>query len=219
MIKSLLNTSPSLHISGGTYSCDKQFWSVTKPLFIGRENADITIVLSSLSRRHALVCIQRGSMCTIQDLNSKNGTAINGIYLKHEPYHLKHGDIIVLAGAVEMRYNDPNATPFTRKLGRLSGLWIDPVDQEVWVDAEKLIPPLSKAQLTLLQIVVDAEGGIVTRDEIIAQIWPDHNAKAVSNDAVDSLIKRLRSRLSAVEHGNSVLEVVRARGLRLKSDR
>lgn len=158
-------------------------------------------------------------MCRIQDLNSKNGTAVNGHYLKRDPYQLTHGDIIVLAGIVELSYNDPNATPLTRKLGKLTGLWLDPDTHDVWIDAEKLTPPLSKVQTILLQVVIEADGKFISKDDIAVKIWPDRMTNGVTNDAVDSLIKRLRRRLQAIEHGKPVLELARGRGLRLKQDR
>ncbi len=219
MTKPLSNSHPSLYIGDGTSCSNEQFWPVTRTLIIGRQNADITIALPSLSRCHAQVTVHCATMCKLQDLNSKNGTAVNGVYLKNEPYHLTHGDIIVLAGVVELRFNDPNATPLTRKLGKLTGLWVDPGTEDVWIDAEKLVPPLSSVQMKLLQSIILADGKCLSKDDIAAQIWPEQKANGISNDAVDSLIKRLRRRLSAIEHGNPVLETVRGRGLRLKMNR
>lgn len=224
MTKQLTSTHPSLYISSGTISSgtafgEEQFWPVTRTLIIGRQDADITIALPSLSRCHAEVSVHCGMMCKILDLNSKNGTAVNGVYLKQDPYHLTHDDVIVLAGIVELRYHDPNATPLTRKLGKLSGLWVDPDTQDVWIDAEKLAPPLSKVQLMLLQIIIDADGKFVSKDDIASQIWSEEKSDGISNDAVDSLVKRLRRRLSAIERGRPVLEMARGRGLRLKQDR
>jgi len=217
--KQLSNTHPAIHISEGEAFSADQFWPVTRTLLIGRQSADITIPLPVLSRCHAEVSVDSGMLCRIKDLNSRNGTAVNGRYLSQEPYHLTHGDLIVLAGAVELRFNDPNATPLTRRLGKLRGLWIDPDTHDVWIDAEKLSPPLSKVQMKLLQILVETDDGILSRDDIASQIWPGQSVNGISNDAVDSLVKRLRRRLSAIEHGNPVLEIVRGRGLRLKPDR
>ncbi|MFK7996642.1 MAG: FHA domain-containing protein [Granulosicoccus sp.] len=219
MIKQLSECHPALYINYGEACCDEQFWPVTRTLLIGRQGADITIALPVLSRCHAEVSVDSGMMCKIKDLNSRNGTAVNGKYLKQEPYHLTHGDLIVLAGAVELRYSDPNATPLARKLGKLSGLWIDADTHDVWIDAEKLTPPLSNAQMKLLQLLVEADGRFLSKDDIASQIWPDQRDKGVSNDAIDSLIKRLRLRLSAIEHNKPVLEMVRGRGLRLLPDR
>lgn len=210
--------SPSLYLSGNDHGSSELAWPITDIQIIGREMADITIALPCLSRRHAEVKLT-GAICQIKDLKSKNGTAVNGIMLGQESHQLQHGDTIVLAGMVELTYNDPQATPIAPRLGKLTGLWIDPVGLDVWIDAEKLIPPLSGKQAALLQFIADANGKLISRDEIIGALWPGRNADSVSNDAVDSLIKRLRHRLAAIEHGNPVLETIRGRGIRLKSDR
>lgn len=209
---------PALSISDGSDCAPEQCWPVTRRLLIGREKADITIAVSALSRSHAEVSVHHSMMCKIRDLNSRNGTAVNGVFLTQEPYHLSHGDTIVLAGAVELRYTDPNATPLMRKLGKLSGLWIDPDSQDVWIDAKRLTPPLSNAQMILLQTIIDADGALVSKNDIIARVWPDQAILGVTDDAVDSLVKRLRRRLATLEQGKPVLEIVRGRGLRLKTD-
>lgn len=209
---------PSLYISSDDYEGDELAWPITNTLLIGRELADITIALPSLSRRHAEVSSNE-SIYRIRDLNSKNGTAVNGDMLSTLPHQLKHGDTILLAGMIELTFNDPNATPIAPRLGKLKGLWLDPNTQSVWVDAQKLIPPLSRKQAMLLQIIADAEGQIISKDDIISSIWPGRPADSVSNDAIDSLIKRLRRRLATVEGGNTVLEMVRGRGIRLRQGR
>lgn len=207
-------TLPTLHLTGDGYDGGDHCWPVAQSLCIGREHADITIALPNVSRRHAQVT-NIGGRCHISDLNSKNGTAVNGVHLEHGPCWLRHGDTITLAGVAELNYVDPNATPFTPRLGRLKGLWIDPASQDVWIDAQRLNPPLSSRQQLLLQTLVDAEGRLVSREEIISTLWPGHNAEAVSNDAVDSLIKRLRQRVNGLSQEKSLIQVLRGRGIRL----
>ncbi|HEY84292.1 MAG TPA: winged helix-turn-helix domain-containing protein [Chloroflexi bacterium] len=76
-------------------------------------------------------------------------------------------------------------------------------------------PPLSVAQFTLLEALYRANGGIISRAEIITAVWPTANPSGVSEEAVDGLIKRLRQRLRQVQAGQDYLQVVRGRGLRL----
>ena len=189
-------------------------WLIDRSRVIGRASADIELQVDVLSRQHAKVSLM-GEACQIQDLNSRNGTALNGHMLSTEPHILRHGDTIMLAGKVEMRFHDPNATPFAPRLGALRGLWIDPDTDDVWIDANRLIPPLSAKQSILLQLVADANGKLVTRDTIATHVWPNAAPDYINNDAIDSLIKRLRKRLSCLENGYPVLEIVRGRGVRL----
>ncbi|MEM7259392.1 MAG: FHA domain-containing protein, partial [Pseudomonadota bacterium] len=75
-----------------------QRWSLDRPLLIGREHADIIIPVPAVSRRHAKIAVKTG-YCTIEDLDSRNGTAVNGTLLPagtQEP--LRDGNIILLAG-------------------------------------------------------------------------------------------------------------------------
>ncbi|MFK7889758.1 MAG: FHA domain-containing protein [Granulosicoccus sp.] len=193
-------------------------WPVQNTLIIGRELADVVIAVPALSRKHAQVSLA-GINCHIKDLNSKNGTAVNGNMLTGEPHPLCHGDTILLAGCVELNFQDSRATPIAPRLGKLRGLWIDPVTDDVWVDAEKLVPPLSAQQFRLLKMLDTNGGSFVSKDDIINTLWPDYPAGIVSNDAVDSLIKRLRKRLASVDHGEPVVDIARGRGIRLMPDR
>lgn len=191
-----------------------EMWCIDGRMTIGREAADITIALPELSRLHAEV-VNEGSRCSISDLGSKNGTAVNGVMLDSAACHLAHGDSVVLAGAVSLRFHDPNATPVVPRLGKLKGIWFDERTRDVWIDAQRLHPPLSAKQADLLSMVLSADGQIVSRDDMIDCLWPEADRGAVSNDALDSLIKRLRRRLAELENGDSTIEMVRGRGLRM----
>lgn len=206
----------SLHL-GSCATSDTNHWPIERPLIIGRQDADIEIQLNSLSRKHAEV-EPLDATYVIRDLNSRNGTAVNGKMLD-EAHALVHGDSILLAGAVEFFFFDPNATPHTPRLGALRGLWIDPKSQDVWIDAKRLTPPLSRKQFTLLQLIANANGELITRDTVAAEIWPNAAPDYVNNDAIDSIIKRLRRRLGTIENTRPVIEIIRGRGLRLISER
>ena len=116
---------------------------------------------------------------------------------------------------MQLFYHDPDATPITRRLGSLDGIWIDPSTELVYVNAEPLDPPLSRKQFELLTLLLKANGGLITKEEIIATIWPSNWEDIVSNDAVDSLIKRLRRRLAEFGSDCWQIEMVRGRGVRL----
>jgi len=189
-------------------------WEIRVPTVVGREGADIIISHGTLSRRHILLTPQLG-YCSVEDLSSRNGTAVNGVLLGSEPVILHDGDLILLAGAVQFRFVDPKATPVAPRLGKLVGLWIDPDTKQVWIDAQQLSPPLSSHQQRLLEFLYEANGEVVSRDKIVSAVWPNSAREGISEDAVESLLKRLRKRLSALESEHPVIEVVRGRGLRI----
>jgi hypothetical protein len=182
---------------------------------IGRlTNQDITFDVAAMSRAHAAVHLRSGSWW-IQDLSSKNGTFVNGHPVNEEPLGLSDGDTVVFAGAVTVLFHDPAVTPIAPRIGRLSGVWIDPATEAVWVDATRLEPPLSARQLLLLRLLDDNVGEVVTRSQIVAKVWADAAASGVSDEAVTALVKRLRSRLRESPIDVDHLEVVKGRGIRL----
>jgi len=192
-------------------------WEIRAPTIVGRENADIVIAHRTLSRQHIRLTPELG-YCSVTDLSSRNGTAVNGVLIGPKPVVLNDGDLILLAGAVQFRFADPKATPIAPRLGKLVGLWIDPDTKQVWIDAQQLNPPLSLHQQHLLELLYEANGVVVSRDEIAGAVWPNAAREGISEDAVESLVKRLRKRLATLENGRPVIEVVRGRGLRIARD-
>ncbi len=153
----------------------------------------------------------------VADLNSRNGTHLNGVAVGDEPVRLHDGDLLVLAGSLTLRFRDPMATPIAPRIGKLVGVWIDPETDSVWVDARQVEPPLSARQLRLLKLMYEADGQIVTRAEAIDAAWDDANAEGVTDDALAALIKRTRKRLADFENDEPSIEIVRNRGIRLRN--
>ncbi len=72
------------------------------PFIIGRdESVDIPIDIRDISRRHVRISIS-GEGYEIEDLNSSNGTFVNGLRID-KPYKIKDGDAIALGQEFEMR--------------------------------------------------------------------------------------------------------------------
>ena len=71
---------------------------------VGRHGAlvDQVVADANISRRHARITVEHGR-CAIEDLNSKNGTRVNGVRLvAFEPAAITAGDKIHLA-TIEMQ--------------------------------------------------------------------------------------------------------------------
>ncbi|MEM8924663.1 MAG: FHA domain-containing protein [Actinomycetota bacterium] len=181
---------------------------------IGRspEN-DITVGADGVSRFHAVI-IDRAGGHAIRDLDSRNGTLVNGEPVGPAERQLVDGDMIVIASTATFRYLDPQATPAVPRVGKLQGVWIDPDTADVWVDARKIEPELSPRQYQLLCLLMDAAGKPVSRVDIARVVWSDVDPSGVSDDAVTALIKRLRMRLREVAI-NDYINIVRGRGVRL----
>jgi hypothetical protein len=182
---------------------------------IGREPpADILLPLPRISRRHARVTREEHGYF-LSDLGSSNGTYLNGQCLDQEPVRLKDNDEIVVGGVVALKFHDPGDTVQMPRLGRLRGVWVDEGSCSAWVDAQPVEPPLSAAQFTLLLLLYRRAGQVVSRAEIIAAVWPNTEPTGVSDEAVEGLIKRLRTRLRETKPGTEYLTVVRGHGIRL----
>ncbi len=191
-------------------------WRLDKPEFIiGREPpADLVIALPLVSRQHARI-VQTASGYTIVDLGSRNGTFVNGKPVGGEPLRLRAGDEIVLGGAATFHFHDPAETAEGARIGRLKGVWIDQGTHEVWVDGKQVAPPLSAAQFALLSRLDLLAGQVLSRDQIIATVWPSVDPGGVSEEAIDGLIKRVRARLREAHPEHEYIQVVRGQGVRL----
>ena len=190
-------------------------WPLDKDEFIlGREApADLVVPTPRVSRQHARITRTLGYQ--LADLESRNGTFVNGQPVTGEAWPLRDGDEIVLGGVVTLRFHDPTETVDGPRLGRLKGIWLDDVAREVWVDAVQVEPPLSTAQFVLLSVLYHAPGHVIDRAQIIAAVWAHDDPAGVSEEAVDGLIKRLRGRLRETQPKRDYLEVLRGHGLRL----
>jgi len=186
----------------------------TEYVVLGRApECEIILEGRLISRQHAAIR-RSGQSYTLEDLNSHNGTVINGQPVT-APQTLRDGDIIELGGIGRLTFVDSDATS-TRQHAPALGVWLDGAAQDVWVDGHRLIPALSPAQFSLLQALVKRLDQVCSRDEIVAAVWPDA-ADGVSDEAVDALIKRVRARLGEVPDGQRYLTTLRGRGLILHS--
>ncbi|MCB0000431.1 MAG: protein kinase, partial [Anaerolineales bacterium] len=122
----------------------KKMWLLENDLFvIGRyPPADLIINQERISRQHAQI-EYRDFGYFLRDLDSRNGTFVNGRHLDAVPVRLNDGDEIVFGGAVSFRFFDPEETTHGPKIGRLQGVWIDEKLSTVWVDSHLIDPPLS----------------------------------------------------------------------------
>ena len=184
---------------------------------VGRDpSCDLCLSLNAVSRRHARI-EKTAHGYSITDLDSRNGTFVNGQRLGERSTPLRDGDEIVVAGVRTLRFVDPMATPIAPAIGRLSGVWIDPESGAVWVDAQPIEPPLSERQQLLLELLARHEGELVSRVVVVEHVWADVAADGVSAEAIDALVKRLRARLRECQLGGDYLQIVRGRGMRLSA--
>ena len=70
-------------------------------------------------------------------------------------------------------------------------------------------------QFQLLEILYERQTRVVSRKEIISEIWGAENAIDVSEQALDALVRRLRDRLASIDSDHLYIITIRGHGLRL----
>ena len=202
---------------------DGQRWTINKDLTIGRDpNCDIIVITpdKQVSRRHAMIMVS-GEDLMLTDLGSKNGTHLNSERVSSTPVKLQDGDTIQIALAQQFVFLSSDATVpldtegLDKSMMENKWLRLDKRSRQVWINQTEMLPPLSLAQFTMLNLLYLADGDVVTRHDLIAAVWGEEHAYDISNQALDALVRRLRDRLAEIEPEHSFIVTVRGHGLRL----
>jgi hypothetical protein len=198
-----------------------QRWTIDRELTIGREpTCSLVIPDRQVSRYHARLSITLEGIL-IEDLGSKNGTFVNGALII-DPVILKDGDEIQVAMVQTFIYLSSDATmplettmkPTHEKNRRLR---IDVRSRRVWIRGTEVSPPLSVPQFRILQILTLKPGEVVSRVDLINDVWGDDVSQGVSDQALDALIRRLRDRIAQIDPGFEYLVTVRGFGFRVNN--
>ncbi len=188
----------------------------TEEYVIGRgDECELVLSDRAISRQHARIW-HEGDFYYVEDLESKNGTWVNGEALDR-PRKLIDGDKIQLAMTVRMVFSESDATvELSFDPARLkSRLTLDRDARRVYIGQQEVIPPLSLPQYRLLQLLFDMGGGVCTREEVVDSVWPEAAGEGVSEQAIDALVRRLRDRLAEVDPNHQYVVTVRGHGFRL----
>jgi len=206
--------SPLLVVYKGALAGNR--WPVWgEPITLGRaQDCDIVLPEREISRYHARI-EQDEAGFMIRDLGSKNGTFVNGEAVRDQPYRLRDGDEIQLANVLQMGFVAGEATiPLTDvSMIRQDRLQVNVSARQVCLGRAILDPPLSPAQFTLLELLTNAAGAVITRDQAIEAVWPDA-VGGVTDQALDALVYRLRERLAELDTDYNYIVTVRGHGFR-----
>ena len=197
-----------------------QRWTIqNESMLIGRgTECDLVLPERQVSRQHLRIKLV-DDQYWVEDLNSKNGTWVNGQPLKGER-PLQDGDEIQIAMAVKVAFVESEATaplvvgevPTDISAGHLR---LDRDSRRVFIGDKEIDPPLSLPQYRLLELLMDANGAICTRENVIEAVWPEAVSEGVSEQAIDALVRRLRDRLAEVDPVHQYVVTVRGHGFRL----
>jgi DNA-binding winged helix-turn-helix (wHTH) protein len=175
-----------------------------------------------VSRNHARLLVTAEGT-SIEDLDSKNGTHLNGEMLSDSEL-LNDGDVIQIAFAQQFIFLSSDAT-MPLEMGAMEGmapvqeglLKLEKSSRQVWIGDHEVLPPLSASQFQLLEMLYEQQDRVIPRKEIIAEIWGADNAVDVSEQALDALVRRLRDRLAAIDPSHPFIVTIRGHGLRLEN--
>ncbi|HLA44249.1 MAG TPA: FHA domain-containing protein [Aggregatilineales bacterium] len=198
-----------------------QRWTIEGDEFVIGRGASCHMVLPErqVSREHLRI-YRDGDVYILRDLDSKNGTWVNGEQVKNDIVPLRDGDEVSIALAVRMTYVASEATAplmIEREAPSRGVLRLDRESRRVFVREAEVDPPLSLPQYRLLELLYDGEGRVCTRDEVINAVWPDAVGEGVSEQAIDALVRRLRDRLSENDGDTQFVVTVRGHGFRLNN--
>jgi hypothetical protein len=187
-----------------------------RTITIGRSaECDVELDDRQVSRLHARIHWM-GDHYEIEDLNSKNGTHLNGRDLVGQQA-LHDGDEIQIALRFKLAFVDAGATaPLVFDGPVAKGLQLETATHQVLIDGKLLEPPLSPQQYRLLELVYNSTG-IVSRDDIVRAVWPDAVDGAVSEQSIDALMRRLRERLAEIDAEHQYLVTMRGHGFRFEN--
>jgi hypothetical protein len=195
-----------------------QRWVIDRDrMIIGRgTDCDISIPKRQISRHHAQ--IERDDEgYLLRDLESKNGTFVNSQPVRGKPRRLKDEDEIQLALCIKLGFVAADATLPLELTGPNRGLNVDRAARRVFIGGHELDPPLSVAQYRLLELLLDREGEVVPRDEVVNTVWPEEEATGITEQAIDALVRRLRDRIAEVDPDYTYIVTVRGHGFRLEN--
>jgi len=187
-----------------------------KTFIIGRDDtSDLVLADRQVSRRHASIR-WNGKFYQVEDLNSTNGTHLNGNSAS-SALPLADGDELQIGFGFRISFVDDGATAPLNTEPVKSGLSIDMGNRTVRIDEQLLDPPLSPPQFHLLQILWNANSAIVSRDQIAESVWPEDSIDGISEQAIDALVRRLRERIAEIDHENTYIATIRGHGFRLNN--
>ena len=196
-----------------------QRWTIREnELIIGRGGeCDLVLPERQVSREHIRI-FRADDGYYLEDLDSKNGTWVNGKQVKAATVPLRDGDEIQIAMAVKITFVGSEATApllVDELPGTLGLLQLNRDSRRVFIGGVEVDPPLSLPQYRLLELLYDGAGAVRTRDEVIEAVWPDAVGEGVSEQAIDALVRRLRDRLAEVDPHHQYIVTVRGHGFRL----
>jgi hypothetical protein len=172
---------------------------------IGRDpGCRIVVNRIDVSRLHARI-FREGGRYILADLDSSNGTYVNGRRIS-EPQQLQNEDqISVGAGSAVLRFVDPFDTivPSTQlRLDDRLGLFF----------YQGMALELTPNQARLLRLLYRNSGRLCSRDQCARAVWNEPYDPAIHAGALDQLVTTVRARLRQIDASRDLIKTRRGMG-------
>jgi DNA-binding response OmpR family regulator len=192
-----------------------QRWTLVRSLLIGREGTcEIVVPDRMVSRFHARITSSQEGII-LEDLGSKNGTHCNGNPVSGQMV-LHDGDTVQIALAQQFVFLTSDATvPLNESVAHPGRLRLEMRSRQVWVNEKLIDPPLSALQFHVLRVLIEKQGQVVDRQQLVVESWGEEEAVGVSDQALDALLRRLRDRIAEIDPAHVYIVTVRGHGVRL----
>ena len=180
-------------------------------------SAEIFVDNPYISRMHAQI-VREGDHHRIRDLDSKNGTFVNGEQINSAGHILRRGGRIELAeGQVLLRFQTRGTTvSFPAPSPAHNGdLVVDAKSREVWVRGDQLTSPLSRKEFDVLNLLYEKRGEACSKDEIATAGWPERTLGDVGDQEIEQSIRRIRLRIESDPSQPQYIIIVRGYGYKL----
>jgi DNA-binding response OmpR family regulator len=175
---------------------------------IGRAvECDIVIASRSISRENTRLR-REGRQWLVEDLESTNGTYLNGERVI-AAMKLRDGDSIKV-GDVMFLFHDPDTTTRENPIPHLE---VDATAGVVRVDRKAV--GLSPKEFLLLTYLYTRRGQVCSKDEIGRAVWPEYQAGGIFDYQIENLVRRLRTRIELDPGKPQLLLTVRGLGYKL----
>jgi NhaA family Na+:H+ antiporter len=142
------------------------------PYKIGRGMGNhLRIGHHEISRRHARIMFTEDYFF-VEDLESRNGTLVNGVRLApFAPRRLLDRDMIQLGAVLVVSFVDPDVTQRRENIQPLTGrgIWLDNRSQTAFMRSVQIRLP--DQQFRLLALLYLRAGELVTRQDIAEALW------------------------------------------------
>ena len=177
------------------------------PTRIGRGVENEIVIVSKLSSREHAVIRREGRRSLIEDMNSTNGTFLNGERVQGS-IPLRDGDQLMIGG-LKFTFHDPEMTSRETPFPTLD---INLPAGEVRIN--RRLVQLSPKEFALLAFLHQNLGKVCSKDEIGRAVWTEYQ-EGIFDYQIENLVRRLRNKIETDPNAPQLLLTLRGLGYKL----